>query len=211
MAKIGLAVACAAGAVAGVVVSGGLALGIPLLILGVAGLLWIVLSDGAAFKSQWNSGDVRKRDKFLVYFSLALSLVAIGTLIAFTVLSGGAAIYIAGIVFAAAWLIINARALYLVGDNQKHPWKYQKEVTIQAFRQFLATKPSKEERQKIYNKMSLANQKGITQGLKASVTLEKAAESWEKHLKDIRAGSLAVLMDSLTEASEVVRLWNLAI
>ncbi len=206
--KIVLAVACTAAVITGTIFTGGLALGIPMLILGVSGLLGIILANGAAFKSQWESGEVRKWDKFLVYFSVGLSLLALGTLVAFTVLSGGAPIYIAGIIFAAAWLIINARALYVMADNQRQPWKYQKEVTIQAFRQFLATKPSDEELEKVCEKMSLANRTGIDKELSVTIELEKAAKNWEKHLKDLRAESLDVLMEKLTNASEVVQSWN---
>ncbi len=204
VAKIVLAVACAAGIIAGTIFSGGLALGIPLLVLGVAGLLWIVLADGAAFKSQWETGEVRKWDKFLVYFSVALSVIAVATLIAFTVLSGGAALYVAGIIFTTVWLIINARAVYVMNDNQKNPWKYQKEVTAQAFRKFLETKHTDEEREKIYAKMSLANREGIAKAKVTESTIEKAAEVWEKHLHDLRQESLETLMDRLDAASEIV-------
>jgi hypothetical protein len=206
--KIALAVVCAAAVVAGSFFSGGLALGIPLLVLGVTGLLWIALTDGAAFMSQWKSGEISKWDKFLVGFSMALNLIAIGTLIYFTVLSGGAPIYIAMVVFAAAWLIVNGYALHSMVDNQKHPWKYQKEVTVQAFAQFLKTKPSEEELKKVYDKMSLANRVGITGELLACGVPEKAVENWKKHLEDLRAESLAILMERLTEASKTARLYR---
>jgi hypothetical protein len=207
VAKIVLSVVCAAAVIGGSFFSGGLALGIPLLILGVTGLLWIALTDGAAFMSQWKLGEIRKWDKFLVVFSILLNLVAIGTLTAFTVLSGGTPIYIAGIIFTAAWLIINGYALYLMIDNQKQPWKYQKEVTVQAFRKFLETKPSVKEQQEIYNKMSLANRAGISK-VQGSAPLEKAAELWEKHLNELRVRSLEMLRKRLTEASEVARLYR---
>jgi hypothetical protein len=209
VAKIVLAVACAVGVIAGTVFSGGLALGIPLLILGAAGLLWIVLTDGTAFMNQWNSGEVSKRDKFLVYFSIALSVIALATLIAFTVLSGGAILYIAGVIFATAWLMINARALYVTVDNEKHPWKYQKELTVQAYRQFLETKYTEGEHEKIYAKMSLANRIGIEQARVNAETVKKAAEVWQEHLDDLRKEGVAILMERLEEASEVVhRLQN---
>lgn len=201
VAKIALCVVCSAAVVAGSFFSGGLALGIPLLILGVTGLLWIALMDGAAFISQWKSGEIRKWDKFLVGFSIFLNLVAIGTLTAFTVLSGGAPLYIGGVIFAAGWLIINTYALYLIIDNQRQPWKYQKEVTVQAFKKFLETKPSAKEQQAIFNKMSLVNRAGISEVI-GSDTLEKAVERWE----NIRAINLKMFMDQLTEASEAARL-----
>jgi hypothetical protein len=203
--KIGLAVSCAAAIVAGTIFTGGLALGISLLVLGVAGLTWIILSDGAAFKSQWEAGEIRKRDKFLVYFSLALSVVALGVLIAFTVLSGGAPLYIAGIIFAAAWILINARADYFLIDNRRSPWKYQKQVTVQAFRKLLETKPSDEKRQKIWDKMCVEDRKGITKELLATGNIQKATEAWEKHLQDLRDENLAILIECLEESSEVVR------
>ncbi len=52
--KIALAVGCAAAVIAGTIFSGGLALGIPLLIMGVSGLVWIAFTDGAAFKASGN-------------------------------------------------------------------------------------------------------------------------------------------------------------
>ena len=94
-------------------------------------------------------------------------------------------------------------------DNQIHPWKYQTEVTVQAFRKFLETKPSQEELDEVYDKMSLANRAGIPKG--DCDALEKAAKIWEEHLQDLRAESLAVLMDSLTKASEIVQLYREAI
>lgn len=181
--KIALSVVCAAAVIGGSFFSGGLALGIPLLILGVTGLLWIALTDGAAFMSQWKSGEMSKWDKFLVGFSTLLNLIAIGTLIYFTILSGGAPIYIAMVIFAAAWLIVNGYALYLMVDNQKHPWKYQKEVTVQAFEKFLKTKPSDEELKKVYEKMSLANRVGIKDELLACGAPEKAVKNWKNILR----------------------------
>lgn len=206
--KIALSVVCAAAVIGGSFFSGGLALGIPLLILGVTGLLWIALTDGAAFMSQWKSGEMSKWDKFLVGFSIMLDLIAIGTLIYFTILSGGAPIYIAMVVFAIAWLIVNGYALYSMVDNQTHPWKYQKEVTVQAFEKFLKTKPSEEEKLAIYNKMSLENRAGIPKELLYSSRLEKAMTDWKKHLEDLRAESLAILMERLTQASEVARVYR---
>jgi hypothetical protein len=203
--KIGLAVGCAAALIAGLFFTGGLALGIPLLVAGVAGLLWIALSDGAAFKQQWESGQVRKWDKFLVYFSVALNVIALGTLIFFTVLSGGAPLYIAGVIFAAAWVIINARAVYVMVDNQKNPWKYQKEVTAQAFSKFLETQRSDDEIEMVYSKMSLENRKGITNELPNFGTMQKAAQEWEQHLKDVRKESLKILKEKLKTASAVVQ------
>ncbi len=208
VAKIGLSVICAAAVIGGTFFTGGLALGIPLLLLGITGLLWIGLTDAAAFMSQCKTGEVRKWDKFLVGFSIALNVIAIGSFIAFTVLSSGAPIYIAGIIFTAAWLIINAYALYSMIDNQKHPWKYQKEVTVEAFKKFLKTNPSLEEKQTIYNKMSLANRAGIANERIALGTLEKAVKNWKKHLEEVRAKSLNMLMERLTEASEVAKLYR---
>jgi hypothetical protein len=199
--KIALAVGCAAAVIAGTVFSGGLALGIPLLVMGVSGLIWIAFTDGAAFKSQWESGEIRKRDKFLVGLSIALSVVALGTLIAFTVLSGGAPLYIAGIIFAAGWLLINAKAAHLVVDNQRRPWKYQKEVTVKAFRKFLETNYSQEELQTICGKISLADQNGIGE-LNVNDDVKKAAEAWEKHLEKLRELSLDLAMERLAEVSD---------
>ncbi len=206
--KIALSVVCAVAVVAGSFFSGGLALGIPLLVLGVSGLLWIALTDGAAFMSQWKTGEMSKWDKFLVGFSTLLNLIAIGTLIYFTVLSGGAPIYIAGIVFAAAWLIVNGYVFYSMVDKQRHPWKYQKEISIQAFAKFLKTKPSNEELEKVYEKMSLENRAGIPKKLLYSSRLEKAVTDWKKHLEDLRAKSLKILMERLTEASKDARLYR---
>jgi hypothetical protein len=204
--KIALCLLSSAAVVTGIFCSGGLAAGIPLLILGVTGLVCLVLTDGAAFMSQMTTGEVRKWDKFLVGFSILLNGIALGTLIAFTVISGGAPIYIAAAIFAAGWLVINAYALYLIIDNQRQPWKYQKKVTVQVFRKFLETKPSEEELKKVYDKMSLADRVGITDVLLACGSPEKAAEIWENHLKDLREESLDILMDHLAEDIEVAPL-----
>ncbi len=200
VAKIVLGVACAAGIIAGTVFTGGLALGIPLLVLGVAGAVWIALTDGAAFKTQVETGQVRKWDTFLIWFSVALSVIAIGTLIAFTVLSGGAPLYIAGIIFAAGWLIINGYALHVM----KNPWKYQKEVTVQVFRKFLETQRSNEEIEKVKNKLSLPDRERIEKIRATSGSYKAAAEVWEKHLKELREESLEILVERLDEVSEVL-------
>jgi hypothetical protein len=198
-----LAVASAAAIIAGSLFTGGLVVGIALLVLGIVGLVWIALADGAAFKSQWESGEVRKWDKFLVGLSIALSVISISVLVTLAVLSGGAPFYIAGILFALGWMVINARAGYVMVDKEKSPWKYQKQVTAVAFRKFLETKPSEEEIKKIWDKMSLVDQNGIP--LEMGPGLNKAAFVWVEYLEDLREESLEVLMESLREASKVVQ------
>lgn len=190
--KLGLAVVSAAAMILGTLATGGLAVAIPLLILGVAGLVWIFLADGKAFLSQWFTGEVRKWDKFLVGFSVALSLISLGVLIAFTVLSGGAPLYIAGLIFAIGWLIINIYSGRMLIDSQNNPWKYQKQISIETYQRFLKTKHSEEERVQVWNKLSKADQEFIT---------EHGIESWER----LKEESHQTLMAHLKEASRIVQ------
>jgi len=84
----------------------------------------------------------------------------------------------------------------LLVDNQKHPWKYQKEVTFKAFKKFLKTQPLPEEQEKVYQKMSLANREGITTERLSSQTFEEAVKSWKIDRKNIRAESLDTILES---------------
>jgi|GEM_PF-2566810 len=196
--KIVLAVASAAAMIVATIGTGGLAVAIPLVVLGVVGLVWLVAGgDGAAFIAQLRSGEISKRDKILILLSTVLSVIALGALIALTVLSGGALIYIAGVVFALGWLTINMISGSILLDHQNNPWKYQKEVTVAAFRKFLEKQRTEKEIQEIYDKMSLENRAGIKAELATSGTLQKAAESWENFLQDLRAESLDLLKERL--------------
>jgi len=203
--KIGLAVVSTAALILGTIGTGGLALAIPMLILGVAGILWIVFFDGPAFLSQWNSGAITKKDKILVTLSVVLSVVALAGLIVGTVLSGGAFLYVAGMVFALTWLIINGFSCYLMVDNLQRPWVYQKQVKVQAFIKFLETNPPAEVIQEIRDKMSQEDQDGIDSEMMHGRTLLQAAQAWEKHLEDLKEESLDFVMDRLEKASKVVR------
>lgn len=203
--KIGLAVVCTAALILGTMGTGGLALAIPLLLLGVGGVLWIALFDGASFKSQWESGEISKKDKILVALSTLVSVISLGFLIAGTVLTGGAILYVAGMIFALTWLVINARACYLMADNLERPWIYQKQVTVEAFRKFLETNPSAEVIKKILEKMSKEDQAGIASLIKTGLDFQKAAEAWEKHLADLKEESLDFVLEELLEASRVVQ------
>lgn len=200
--KIGLAVASAAAMIVATIGTGGLAVAIPLVVLGVVGLVWLVAGgDGAAFIEQLRSGEVSKRDKILILLSTVLSLIALGALIALTVLSGGAVIYIAGVVFALGWLTINVISGSILLHYQNNPWRYQKEVTVAAFRKFLEKQRTEKEIKEIYDKMSLENRTGIKQELSTSDTLQKAAKSWENFLRDLRAESLDLLKERLEAVS----------
>jgi hypothetical protein len=198
--KIVLAVAGASAIIAGTVFSGGLALAIPLLVLGVIGILWIVLIDGSLFKAQWESGEVSKRDKVLIYLSVALSVLALAGIAAMTVATGGATLYVAGLVFAAAWLVINGRALVGMVNSQKHPWDYQKVPTIEAFRKLVRTNPSEEKIQEILLKMSEFDQEGLMEKRQHN-SWKKAARVWEEHIHEIKDRNLQMLKDGLEEAS----------
>ncbi len=189
--------------VAGTILTGGLALGIPLLVLGVIGIIWIALGDGSLLKSQWESGEIRKRDKFLIFFSMALSVAAMASLITMTVISGGLPLYIAGIVFTAAWLIINGRAVVGLINSQRHPWDFQKEPTIKAFRQLVKTNPSSEKIKEIQEKMSAFNQNGLNE-LKKTHIWKEAARILEEQVEEIKATSFRNLREHLTLASERV-------
>jgi hypothetical protein len=205
--KIVLAVAGASAIIAGTIFSGGLALAIPLLVLGVIGILWIVLIDGSLFKSQWESGEVSKRDKVLIYLSVALSVLALAGLAAMTVATGGATLYVAGLVFAAAWLVINGRALVGMVNSQRHPWDYQKVPTIEAFRKLVRTNPSEEKIQEILHKMSVFDRKGLIEQ-KQHNSWRKAARLWSDHIQAIKKTNLEMLKDGLEEASLGVKQIN---
>ncbi|MBS0647879.1 MAG: hypothetical protein JSS10_01485 [Verrucomicrobia bacterium] len=191
--KLGLALVGVAALIAGTVLTGGVPLGVLLLLFGVSGIIWIILSDGSLFKTQWQSGEMRKRDKFLIYFSTVLSLVAMGGLITLTALSGGITIYAASLVLAAAWLVVNSRALYSMIDSQRRPWEYQKQPTLQAFHKFTKTRPSGEKIQEILVKMSDFNRKGLEQKEAAEKDWEKAAQAWKKHVRRLERRSLSLL------------------
>ncbi len=197
--KIALAMIGTAAIVTGTVMMGGIPLGVLLLLFGIGGIVWILVNDGAVFKSQWESGDVRKRDKFLIYFSFALSVLAIGGLIALSVMTGGLPIYIASIVLATAWLTVNTRAMVNLIDSQRRPWLYQKVVTAKAFEQFIKTNPSREKIQEILNKMSQYNREGLQDNFETS--WEAAAQVWREHLKELEERSFNLLMEEMREVS----------
>lgn len=197
--KIGLAIASAAAMIAGVVCTGGLALSVVLLVLGVIGLLWIVFFDGAAFKAQWESGKVGKWDKFVVGLSVVLSAISLGALIAFTVLSGGAPLFVAGVIFAATWMVITLRTGYKMVDNVRHPWKYRAKISVKVFRKFLETKPSKDEIEMVLLKMPLEKRKVIQRY--ALEDIEEMAQIFEENLRARKQEGLDQLMDRVAEAS----------
>jgi len=62
---------------------------------------------------------------------------------------------------------------------------------------FKDTATTEKEIQEIYDKMSLENRAGIKAELATSGTLQKAAESWENFLQDLRAESLDLLKERL--------------
>jgi hypothetical protein len=204
--KIVLTVASSAALIAGTIGTGGLALAIPVVVLGVVGLLWIAFGgDGAALLTQLTSGQISKRDKILIILSTVLSAIALGSLLALTILSGGAIIYIAGVVFAIGWLAINIGSCLVLLDYHNNPWIYQKEVTVTAFRKFLEKQHSDEEIGKIYAKMSLENRVGIKKALDDTDTLQKAVEVWDEYLQDLRQESLEILKERLDEASVILQ------
>lgn len=201
--KIGLAVASMAALIAGVIVTGGLALSIALLVLGVVGLLWIVFFDGTSFKAQWASEKVGKWDKFVVGLSVVLSAVSLGALITLTVLSGGAPLFIAGVIFAAAWMVVTLRTCYKLIDHLRHPWKSQGKISVRVFRKFLETKPTEKEIEMVLMKMPLQKRKVIQCGARG-MGYEEAARVFEESLKAYKKTGRDLVMKHLREASIVV-------
>jgi hypothetical protein len=192
--KLGLAIVAASALITGTILTGGIPLGILLLLFGVSGIIWIILSDGSLFKSAWESGDVRKRDKFLVYLSVALSIAAIGGLITMSVLSGGVPLYLASLVLATSWLVVNGRAMFCMIDSQRRAWEYQKQPTLKAFRQLTKTQPSAEKVQEILGKMSSFNQNGLNQKMSKHNNWEAAARAWKKHVRKLEDQSFNELL-----------------
>lgn len=191
--KLGLAIVGISALIAGTVLTGGIPLGVLLLLFGVSGIIWIILSDGSLLKSAWESGEIRKRDKFLIYFSMVLSIAAIGGLITLSVMSGGVPLYLASLVLASAWLVANGRAMYSMIDSQRRPWEYQKQPTLKAFRKLTKTEPSAEKIQEILNKMSSFNQDGLREKVNETNNWKKAAKAWKKHVRQLEAESLQLL------------------
>lgn len=190
--KLGLALVGISALILGTFMTGGIPLGVLLLISGISGIIWIILSDGSLFKTQWQSGEMRKRDKFLIYFSAALSLVALSGLITLTALSGGLTIYAASLILTTAWLIVNGRALYSMIDSQRRPWEYQKQPTLKAFRKLIKTEPSKEKIEEIVSKMSAFDQEGLRKAAE-NQSWKKASKMWKRHVRRLEDRSLSLL------------------
>jgi len=192
--KLGLAIVGVSALIAGTILTGGIPLGVLLLLFGISGIIWIVLSDGSLFKSAWESGETRKRDKFLIYLSTALSIAAIGGLITLSVLSGGVPLYLASLVLASAWLVVNGRAMFSLIDSQRRCWEYQKQPTLKAFRKLTKREPTGEKIQEILNKMSSFNQEGLRRKVHKHQNWEAASRAWKKHVRKLERNSLAELL-----------------
>jgi hypothetical protein len=199
--QIALAVVGAAAAVAGIVLTGGIPLGVLLLLCGIGGVICIIISDGSLFKSQWEIGEVRKSDKFLVCFSLVMSVVAVVGLIVLSAATGGLPLYLASLILSTAWLVVNVRAFYSLVDSQRRPWEYKKIVTAEVFDRMVKTKPSAKKIQKTLAKMSIVDQKGLKAALPEDDSWETAAEVWKRHLEDLKAKSFDKFMEEMRQVA----------
>jgi len=201
--KLTLALVGLAATIVGTVLTGGVGLAVVLTLYGISGLVWILLCDGQAFKDQWESGELKKRDKWILIASVALSVIAFGGLIAMSVFSGGAPIYLCALILTTAWLITNARALYSLYQRETHPWDYVKVVTPEHFRRLIQTKASQEKINAVLKKMSQMHQKGIKDLFDKHTSWAKAAVLWEAEMKRRHQDGFAKLLDRINQARSI--------
>lgn len=182
--KLGLTVIGFVSVILAMALSGGTALGVVLILSGIAGLIWIFLSDGEAFKKQWAEGLVKKRDKWIIVMSVVLSVVSLAGLIALSVASGGVVPFAISIALTSAWFIVNCRAVAALYQREHRPWDYQKVPTPKVFNRFVQTNPSEDHIEKVLKKMT----EGDQEGLRARHKLHKgdwkaAAKAWAAEVK----------------------------
>lgn len=190
--KVALAVVGFAALIAATLFTGGLGLGIVLGLYGLGGLISIYLEDWGALKEHLEKGELRKRDRLFIYFSTILSFLAMIGLVTISVISGGALIYLGGLILTSAWLIINLRACTMVVGYNLRPWMTQ-QPTIKAFRMLLGTGPSQEVIQSVLEKMSIEHQAAVSRILKDHTdvnqvvqALKKLEEAIDKHHQEDR-------------------------
>lgn len=181
--KIGLAVIGLVTSVTALVLTGGVGLAVMLVLYGIGALIAIYLEDWGALKEQLETTELSKKDRFFIYFSTCLSVLAVGGLIASAVLSGGATAYLAALILTSAWLIINLRSMVVVWKHDSHPWM-ARQPTIAAFRALLQTQPSQELLQTVFQKMSKEDQETIASVLKKHT--EKGQTNFAQCIKDLQ-------------------------
>ena len=186
--------------IAGMVLTGGVALGVILTLYGISALVWIATGDAQAFKAQWESGEFKKRDKWILITSVVLSVVAVGSLIAMSVLSGGAPIYLCSLILVAAWLVTNGRALYCLYQREVRPWEYAAVITPEHFRKLTQTEASEEQIEQVLNQMEPIHQKGIRERF---TNWKKAALNWEEEMKRRQEVGFARLLERIEQARSV--------
>jgi hypothetical protein len=198
--KLVLSLIGLAATIAGAVLTGGTFLIAVLVLYGIAALIWIAISDGAAFKEQWANGEVKKRDKWIIAVSVVLSVVAIAGLITLTALSGGLTL-IPALILTTAWLITNARALQLLVKREISPWNYSNIPTAEMFRKLTEDAPSPDKIEEILNKMSAYNQQHLRELHKQNKNWQQTALVWERHAKQLQEAVMQDLLQSVRHAS----------
>ena len=198
--KLGLCLIGLVAMIAGMVLTGGVALGVILTLYGISALVWIATGDAQAFKAQWESGEFKKRDKWILITSVVLSVVAVGSLIAMSVLSGGAPIYLCSLILVAAWLVTNGRALYCLYQREVRPWEYAAVITPEHFRKLTQTEASEEQIEQVLNQMEPIHQKGIRERF---TNWKKAALNWEEEMKRRQEVGFARLLERIEQARSV--------
>lgn len=152
--KIGFAVIGLAAVIAMTVFLTGSPMGVFLIVAGIAALAMIYISDAKELKEHLLSGEFKKRDRYFIYFTLALSVVAFAGVLAITIASGGMAPFVGSLILSAAWLGVNGYSAYSLWRYDHRRWEVQKMVDLRSYRKFLETNPTEEEIKRIKLKLS---------------------------------------------------------